>query len=107
MLAGARSALGPVSDQPQRVVPQRVDLDRLAAPRGHDPVLDAGIHPGERVTLLAACQQAVLRIHPDVVSGPAQVPGDDAPPRRPSGRAKYPSTPCTHESHEPAEPLPG
>src|SRR5205814_10545740 len=92
MLAGARSALGPVSDQPQRVVPQRIDLDRLAASRGHDPVLDAGIHPGERVTLLAARQQAVLRIHPAVVSGPANVPVDAALQRVPTVRYKSPVT---------------
>src|SRR5438067_11004693 len=43
MLAGARRPLRPVGDQLQRVVPERADLDRFAAPRAYNPVLDSCI----------------------------------------------------------------
>ena len=59
-----------------------------------------GIHPGERVTLLAARQQAVLRIHPDVVSGPANVPVDDALQRVQPVRDKSPVTADREVSRE-------
>ena len=66
-VVGLRIAGGaqPVAQQAQRVVPQRVDLDRLAAARGHDPVADLGVHPGQLIALLALGQEAVLRIDPD------------------------------------------
>ena len=41
--------LEPVGEQAQRVVPERVDLDRLAAPRRDDPVADLGVHPGQLI----------------------------------------------------------
>ena len=54
-----RPPAAPALHQPQRVVPERVDLDRLAAPRRHDPVADLGVHPGELIALGALAQQAV------------------------------------------------
>ena len=39
----------PLRQQLQRVVPKRVDLDRLAAPGRDHPVADLGVHPGELV----------------------------------------------------------
>ena len=41
----------PIRQQVQSVVPKRVDLDRPAAARGHHPIADFRIHPGERITL--------------------------------------------------------
>ena len=59
------SSRDPACQQAQRVVPQRVDLDRLAAPRRHHPVVDLGVHPGQLVALGALAQQAVGRIDAD------------------------------------------
>ena len=69
--------LAPVTRQPQRVVPEGVDLDGLAASRRDNPVPHARIHPGERVALLAAGEQSIPMVHADVVPGSADVPVDD------------------------------
>ena len=74
-LAGAGSALlylnregvvaffpQPPGQQRQRVVPERVDLHRLAAPRRDDPVVHLRIHPGELVAFLPLPDQAVRGI---------------------------------------------
>ena len=39
----------PPVQQAQRVVPERVDLHGLAAPRRHDPVVDLRVHPRELI----------------------------------------------------------
>ena len=53
----------PALEQTQGVVPERVDLHRLAAARRHDPVVHLGIHPRELIALRALHEQAVLRVH--------------------------------------------
>ena len=69
--------LAPVTRQPQRVVPEGVDLDGLAASGRDHPVPHARIHPGQRVALLAAGEQPIPMVHADVVPGSADVPVDD------------------------------
>ncbi len=39
----------PLGEQTQRVVPERIDLHRLAAPWRHHPITDFRIHPGELI----------------------------------------------------------
>src|SRR6185503_13345728 len=46
-VAAAPEAAVPIGEQAQRVVPERVDLDGLAASRRHDPLADLRIHPRE------------------------------------------------------------
>src|SRR5262245_2751316 len=46
----------PAFCQSQRVVPKRIDFDRLAASRGYYPIADLRIHPGELVALLSLRQ---------------------------------------------------
>ena len=60
----------------QRVVPQRVDLHRLADPRGHHPISNLGVHPGELHAVLAGPQQTIRGVHFDTVTRAAPVPGD-------------------------------
>src|SRR5439155_4623119 len=43
----------PWTDGAQRVVPERVDLDGLAHPRGDDPPVDEGVHPRQLDSWLA------------------------------------------------------
>src|SRR6267154_1839547 len=59
----------PICQQAQRVVPKRVDLDRLAAARGHHPIADFRIHPGERVTLRPLAQEPVTWVDLDAEAG--------------------------------------
>src|SRR3984893_14002226 len=49
----------PIRQQAERIVPEGVDLDRLAAARGHHPIADFRIHPGERITLRPLAQEPV------------------------------------------------
>ena len=63
----------PLLEQPQRVVPERVDLHGFAAPRRHHPIIHLGIHPRELVALLALPQQTVLGVHPDAEASAAQM----------------------------------
>ena len=60
----------------QRIVPQRVDLHRLADARRHHPIAHLGVHPGELHAGLAGPQQAIRRIHSDAVARAAPMPGD-------------------------------
>src|SRR4029453_11427872 len=67
-LGGAHrvAALGePALHQAQRVVPEGVDLDRLAAPGCHPPVARLGVHPGELIARRALTEKAVGAVHPD------------------------------------------
>ena len=59
----------PIRQQAQRVVPKRVDLDRLAAARGHHPIADFRIHPGERVTLRPLGEEPVTWVDLDAEAG--------------------------------------
>src|SRR5256712_2632602 len=51
----------------QRVVPEGVDLDRLARTRRDDPVAHLRVHPGELHTRLAGREQPVVRVLLDAV----------------------------------------
>ena len=76
--AGVVPALAhPALEQAERVVPERVDLDRLAAPRRHHPAVALGVHPGELVALGALAEQAVRRVDADAEARAAQVVVDD------------------------------
>ena len=55
-----RSAAVNALGDPERVEPERLDLDRLADARRHDPVADLGVHPGELHARLAGGEQAVV-----------------------------------------------
>jgi hypothetical protein len=52
----------------QAAQPKRVDLDRLADPRGHHPVPDLGIHPGQLHPGLAGGEEPIRGIDPDPIS---------------------------------------
>ena len=67
----------PAFQQAQGVVPQGVDLDRLAAPRRHDPVADLGVHPGQLIACRALSQQAVAGVHADAEVRAPQMMLDD------------------------------
>src|SRR5262249_5209350 len=47
--AGVALLVFPSLEQLQGVVPERIDLDSLAAPGSHHPVTDLGVHPGELI----------------------------------------------------------
>src|SRR5262245_53844556 len=51
----------------QRVVPQGLDFDGLAAPRGHHPITDLDVHPGELDAILPGSEQAIL-VHANAVA---------------------------------------
>src|SRR6516165_7254316 len=59
---------GEVKHGAERVVPEGVDLDRLAHPRRHDPVADLRVHPSQLDAGLARPHQAVRFVEPDAVS---------------------------------------
>ncbi len=69
-------ALGQVRHDAQGIVPQGIDLYRLALPWGDDPVADLGVHPGQLHPLLSGVQKAIF-CDADAVAGTALVPGDD------------------------------
>ena len=45
----------------QGVIPERLDLNRLSAARGHHPVANPGVHPGELRARRASIEQTVFR----------------------------------------------
>ena len=59
-LGGEPGPIEPAGEQHQRVVPERVDLDGLAAPRRHHPAVDEGVHPGELDAGRALREQPVV-----------------------------------------------
>ncbi len=61
----APSHAQPAFQEPQRIVPEGVDLHRLAPPRRDDPIADLGVHPGKLVSLFALAQQPVAGIDAD------------------------------------------
>ena len=67
----------PAGQQAERVVPEGVDLDGLATPWRHHPVVDLGIHPGELIPLGALTEQTISRIDADAEARPTQVMLDD------------------------------
>src|SRR2546426_599644 len=60
----------------QSVVPQRLNLDRLARPRGDDPIADLGVHPGELNTRLTAGEQSIFS-SANAISRALDMPIDD------------------------------
>src|SRR5437763_1145734 len=56
------------------VVPERVDLDRLAQARRHDPIADLRVHPRELHAGGAGGEQAVGGVLADAVAGTVAVP---------------------------------
>src|SRR5262249_10756186 len=69
--------VGPAGGEAERVVPERVDLHRLAVARGRRHALDTGIHPGEVRSRLAGDEQAIARVHPDAVVCPVAMSIED------------------------------
>src|SRR5439155_3074102 len=59
----------------ESIEPERLDLHRLPDPRGHDPVADLRVHPGELHPRLAGGEAAGVR-------GPASVAGAAATSRQ-------------------------
>ena len=74
--------LRPPLHQLQRVEPQRVDLDRLAAARRDHPVVDLRVHPRQLITLGALRQQPVALVHADAEARPAHMAFHDPLQRR-------------------------
>src|SRR5262249_54764103 len=73
----------PTFKQPQSVVPERVDLYGLPAPRSHDPLTHLRVHPGQLVAVGALVQQAIFSVHADAEARPgAMVPEDFAQRRQ-------------------------
>jgi len=70
---GVAALAQPTREQPQRVIPERVDLHRLAAPRRHHPSVYLRVHPGELVAFFTLHEQPVRGIHMDVESRAAKV----------------------------------
>src|SRR5271154_3076373 len=63
----------PGFQEAKRVIPERVDLHRLPAARGDDPVANFGIHPRELVTFGALTQQTVGGIDANAEVGALQM----------------------------------
>ncbi len=68
---------GEAGHDAQAVVPQRVDLYRLANPRRHHPIADFGIHPGKLHTRFTRVEQAIVGVQVDVVAGATLMPLDN------------------------------
>src|SRR6266567_8089281 len=68
--------VGQVFHDAKSVVPERLDFDRLATARRHDPVADLGVHPSELDAGFTRVQQAA-GIYFDSVTGAVNVPGND------------------------------
>jgi len=64
------------------VVPEGVDLDRLARAGCDDPVIHLRVHPGQLHRRLAGREQSVARILPDPVPRAGAVKSDDLLERR-------------------------
>ncbi len=61
----------------ERVVPQGIDLHRLANARRHHPVIDLGVHPRQLHARFAAVEKPIGRVQVDVVARAPNVPVDD------------------------------
>ena len=70
MLAGL---FQPAGEETERVVPKGVELNRLATPRGHDPIAHFRVHPRELVTFFALGEQTIGRIDMNVEACAAKV----------------------------------
>src|SRR5947209_19121277 len=63
----------PAFEQAERVVPERVDLDGLAAPRRHDPAVALRVHPRQLIAFRALHEQTVPRVDVDAEASPFEV----------------------------------
>src|SRR5436309_3260845 len=61
----------------ERVVPEGIDLDRLADAGRDHPVAHLGVHPGELRASLARIKKAVGWVNVDVVARATRVPGNN------------------------------
>src|SRR5439155_1547117 len=61
----------PLDHESERVVPERVDFDRLARAWRDDPIADPSIHPGELYPRSAARQKPILGVNGDSKPGVA------------------------------------
>src|SRR4029079_17997641 len=66
-----------ITHEPQRVVPERVDLDGLALARSECDAVAFGVHPCELRGRIALRDQAVIWVHLDVIPRAAAVTLDD------------------------------
>ena len=66
----------------QRVMPERIDLNGLAAARCDHPVAYLGVHPGELHAGLASAQQTIGRVHHDAVARTVSMPLDNVDQHR-------------------------
>src|SRR6185295_8833301 len=66
----------PPAHDPERVEPERLDLDRLADARGHDPVTDLCVHPGELHTRFAGGEEPIV-VEVNPVAGAPRVARHD------------------------------
>src|SRR3954469_4572563 len=62
---------------PERVEPERLDLDRLPDSRRHHPVAHLGAHPGELYARLTAGDESV-GVQPNSIPSAPAISGDDA-----------------------------
>src|SRR5207245_11727789 len=67
----------PAFEEAERVIPQGVDLNGLAAAGRYYPVPNLGVHPGKLVAFLSLCHETVGRIDMDAEARAAQMVGDD------------------------------
>ena len=58
-IRGLMEELGKLGHDAHRMVPQCVDLHRLADPGRHHPAIHLGVHPGQLDSLLAGKQQSI------------------------------------------------
>src|SRR4051812_41250058 len=63
----------PGLQEPQRVVPKRIDLDRFTAPRRYHPITNLRVHPGKLIALLPLVKEPVFGIDLDAESRSAQM----------------------------------
>src|SRR5262249_41159245 len=71
------AVIQPRMEQSEGVVPQRINLHCLAAPWGHYPVADLGVHPGKLIARGTLAEQAVLWVNADAkVRAPDMMPDD-------------------------------
>src|SRR6266568_5662432 len=76
----------PIRQQAKRIVPKRVDLDRLSAAGCHDPVVHFRVHPGELITGFALREQSIVWIDANIKSRAAQMMFGDVDQR---GQKKF------------------
>src|ERR1700737_2272721 len=72
----------PLREQLERIVPKRIDLDRLTAARCHNPIAHLRVHPGEGIAFFALREQTVGWIDMNIELRATQMAFDDVDQRR-------------------------